>query len=175
MDEVECGTYLTRLWDTMPALHHASLLPLAEQRRRNARALCFVPCLHVRPNLSRDARQRLLEHIRGQFDMGAFDRHRRRLWARWEPSPAQKPLSRLLAFGHRLTERLTEKHPVCSTWKVQSAGSSVEVWAMQQNTRPTLVLRANASHLPTFVLDSLGPLTKEVIHGEWTSIASGAA
>ena len=175
MDGSECATYLMRLWGTLPAHFVASMLPLAEQLRRNARALCFVPCLHVRPGLTRDVRQSLLEQIRSQIDTGTFDRHGRRPRARWEPSPAQKPLSRLLAYGHRLTERLVEKHPAFATWKVQPAGTAVEVWLMQASARPVLALRADASHTTTFIVDNLGPLTKDVIQGVWTSIVSASA
>ena len=175
MDGPECATYLTRLWGTLPAHFVASMLPLAEQLRRNARALCFVPCLHVRPGLTRDLRQSLLEHIRSQMDTGTFDRHGRRPRARWEPSPAQRPLSRLLAYGHRLTERLVERHPAFTTWKVQPAGTAVEVWLMQASARPVLALRADASHTTTFVVGNLGPLRKDVIQGVWTSIVSASA
>ena len=172
MDARECGEYLSRLIAGLPAAMSALLLSVEEQKRRNDRALCFVPSLHVRPGLEQTDRQDLIEAVRALIGREEFHRNSRKPRVRWEVTPQQKPLNKLLAFGNRFSERLAALPPGCPRWKVQAAGSSIEVWALPAMARPTLVLRANASHVATFVADSFGGLGKEALTAEWTALAS---
>ena len=149
----------------MPADLRASLLPLAEQRRRNARALVFVPCLHVRPGLADSTRQTLLTHVPDQLATGAYNHNGRQPRARWDPGEARRPLSRLLAFGHRLTERLAARASELCTWKVQPSGNGLEVWHTSAGQRPSLVLSASAAHMVTFA-SSVGPVAEDTVHEE---------
>ena len=170
LDEVECTQFLRALVNALPENVQQCLLPFREQQRRNSRALVFVPCLHVKPNLTHDMRQDLIERLRAPLETGAHDRHGRRPRARWEPGPQQRPMSRLLAHGHRLTERIHEAHPELANWKVQSAGKSVEVWLCRPLTHPTLAARFDESHTLTFVAEELGPLTGDVVRELWSQV-----
>ena len=172
-DEGECRAFIRAVTNSLPASAQQCLLPLREQERRNSRALVFMPFFRVKPGLSMEARQTLIEHIRSQLDSGAHDRHERRPRARWEPGPHQRPLSKLLALGHRLSERVHGSFPEYSTWKVQASGkSSVEVWLTRPLHRPILLARIDESLSLAYVVDEIGPLTADGIRDLWAQVNS---
>ena len=172
MDETECSQWLTRLMDTMPEGMRAHMLPAQEQLRRNARALVFVPALHVRPDVSEADRLRLITHIKDQLATGAFNHKAGLPRARWEPSEARKPLNRLLAHVHRLHERLSEKVPDLTKWKVQPRGTSAELWSL--SGRPSLVIVVSPSY--TVVQSApVGSLSAEDVKDEWAQVIAPSA
>ena len=136
----------------------------------------FVPTLYVVSNLSHSQRAQLMDSIRSALATGDHDRAlsggSRRPRARWEPSPAQRPISKLLALGHRLTERVALSHSELSQWKVQSAGRSVEVWLCRPSTRPVLFAKFDESTNLTYVIHDVGSVTAEAIRGYWMTVVA---
>ena len=172
LDAGECAIVLRSLVGTLPSHLQQCLLPLPEQERRNNRALVFVPQLHLRPGVTSATRAELIDSVRTSLSSGNYDRHGRRPRVRWEPGPHQKPLSRLMAQGHRLTEKVCAAHGELSSWKVQSAGKAVEVWHCPVGGRPTLFIRFDESLVLSFVAENLGPVTADHARGWWREVTS---
>ena len=172
MDETQCAHWLTRLIEGMPDSLRAHLLPLSEQLRRNARALVFVPAIHVRPTVLEGDRLRVIAHIRDQLQTGNFNHNAGLPRARWELSDAQRPVNRLLALVHRLREGLTRKDPALTKWKVQPRGTSAELWSLHD--RPLLVFVVNSANV-VVQSSAVGKLTAEGVEKEWAQVLSPAA
>ena len=174
MDATSAAAWLRRMIDSLDTLTRACLLPTEEILRRNRRALVFVPTLHLRDDVSAEQRARMMEQVRNSLDTGDHDINDRRPRARWEPTLANRQLSRAVALAHRLTEASSAQRSRLELPRfiVQLAGRSAEVWYPRADGRPRLVFTVSIElTLNPADLECLG-VTSEALQALWTRVVS---
>lgn len=138
----ETEVYIRRLFGALSEASREALLPVDAQVRRNARVLVSVPALFLMPGGGERARQHLIDQLRALFDAGDFDHRGRRPWPQLQLRPELRELSRRIALGWRLLERIQSLYgDRVLDIKSEGQGRQVLLWQLVPGGRPVPVGR----------------------------------
>ena len=136
----ETDAFIRRVFGALSEASREALLPLDAQVRRNDRVLVSVPALFLKPDGAPAARQRCIDQLRALFDSGEYDHRGRRPWPQLQLRPEQRELSRRLALGWRLLERIKSAYgDRVAGVKSEAQGRLVYLWQLVPGGRPVSV------------------------------------
>ena len=140
------------------------------QIRRNNRVLVSVPALFLAPGCSPESRTHLVDQLRALFDAGGCDVRGRRPWPQVQLRPELRELSRRIALGWRLLERIKSQHSErVLAVKAEGQGKNVLLWQLVPGGRPVPVGRIDESGV--FAPESAFFIPPEKMLSLWRSVS----
>ena len=147
MDCKQVAAWLASLAQGLNSQLQAMLKPMAEQAKRNDRALVFVPALLLNEGVNVADRSTLFNCIKDVLATGNYDIKGRTPRVRWERNAEERARGKISALAHRLRERITRERPQLeeARWRVQRGGGGAEAFYTRvSDGRSRLVFSVNA-------------------------------